>query len=150
MRQSIKSEIEQAIGRGDVKGVLALLDHDVPVNQRLASGSTLLLLALDLGQPAVVEALLLRGADPNESGYAGITPLQAAVDTAMEEAKLAFDSGRPDVPPSTEMVALLLRFGADPQREDNQGQSAIDWARETGHDAATALFRKPMGGDYRS
>jgi F0F1-type ATP synthase beta subunit len=58
-----------------------------------------------------VRYLLERGADPNATAFAGATPLHAAV-----------LSGHHD------LVPVLLDAGSDPDRTDEQGRRASDWA----------------------
>ena len=67
---------------------------------------------------AVVDALLLAGADPNARQHGGWTPLQAAATHGDE--------------PTAE---LLLAAGADPSLANDAGRRAADLAREHGHAA---------------
>jgi ankyrin repeat protein len=56
-----------------------LLDQQVDIEARDASGRTALMLATLRGRAAAVDALLASGADPNAADASGTRPLQAAV-----------------------------------------------------------------------
>lgn len=105
-------------------------------------GHTPLLLAIDTqGEATLVVLLLSRGADPNARKHGGVTPLQLAIDVALEARKNEYDDTGVARDPSTEVVELLLRAGADPRLTDNRGRNAFDWARETGNYTAEAVLR---------
>ena len=89
------------------------------VNLSDARGTTALQLAVSLGFPEGVELLVTQKAridDPNASGE---TPLIAAVH-------------RRDIA----LMRLLLKAGADPDRADNSGRSARDYALLGGRSSA--------------
>ena len=65
--------------------------------------------------------LLERGADPDAASRNGLTPLHVAA-----------------IRDSRELVALLLRFGADPGKRDLRDRTAADWARAKGHESVAA------------
>jgi ankyrin repeat protein len=73
----------------------------------------------------IVRMLLERGADPNARQQVGYTAL-------MECAR----GGRDD------MVSLLLAHGADPTLQTDDGKSASDLARESGHTAIAERLRR--------
>jgi len=70
--------LRQAAQSGNTTRVNALLDEQVDIDARDASGRTALMLAVLHGQSQAVDALLARGADPNAADSSGATPLQAA------------------------------------------------------------------------
>jgi Ankyrin repeats (3 copies) len=70
--------LRQAAQSGDMTRVDALLDEQVEIDARDASGRTALMLAVLHGQSQVLDALLAHGADPNAADSSGTTPLQAA------------------------------------------------------------------------
>jgi len=74
---------------------------------------TPLLHAVYYGQVELARALLLKGARINRGDWQAQTPLHLAV-----------------VLPRTDMVRLLLDFGADPTIKDKEGRRPIDLARD--------------------
>jgi ankyrin repeat protein len=73
--------LRQAAESGDVHRVQMLLENQVSIDARDASGRTALMLAVIHGHSDAVDALLARGADPNAADARGTTPLQTAVAT---------------------------------------------------------------------
>jgi ankyrin repeat protein len=138
------SELLAASFKGDAQAVSFLLDGGCDINAQDPVSRAPLLLAIENLQTEIVRILLIKGADPNRSGHAGVTPLHAAVDAAVEEAKHAFDLTGQDAVASTTVVALLLAAGADPNRMDEAGKTAHDWARRVGHLEAEKLLHSSM------
>jgi hypothetical protein len=80
-------------------------------------GRTLLLDAVQHAHVCTVAALLAAEADPNEGGPASaLSPLTAAA--CVEDAAL-----------SRQLIFLLRRAGADLQRPDRAGRTALEYAR---------------------
>jgi ankyrin repeat protein len=121
--------------------------------------STVLLMAIDLRQTAVFEALLANGADVNLANTLGDTPLIEAVSEgyleyldpllergadphkarAREQANalhFAVAFNRP------EAVEKLLAAGADPKVRARDGRTAIDVARQKGFDDIRRMLEK--------
>ncbi len=101
--------------RRDLTWMTYLIQKGANVNARDAKGVTPLQLAINLGFLEGVQLLVQRKADLNESNDAGETPLISAVH-------------RRDVG----MLRVLLAAGADPDRADNSGRSARDYAELDG------------------
>jgi hypothetical protein len=59
----------------------------------------------------------------------------------LETAKYRYDVENVIEDPSTEVLELLLRAGADPRLTDDRGHDAFYWARDTGNYAAEAVLR---------
>ncbi|MGW4298314.1 ankyrin repeat domain-containing protein [Streptomyces sp. NPDC004100] len=79
--------------------------------------------------------LLASGADPDEA-YDNFTLLTHAVDV---EGDSALQSGEPL---TVHITAILLAFGADPERCDPDGQTPMDMARHYDHLPAIELLRE--------
>jgi len=118
-----------AAGNNNLKAVELLLARGASVNavskpqtqQSVKNGAialgnfTPLLLATTSGSPELVKTLLDAGAKIDASDVRHLTPLMLAVAT---------DHADPRV------VRLLIERGADPNRTDREGLSALDWARK--------------------
>ena len=112
-----KEEVElyRAAMLGNVEEVTRLLSSGM-VDVNCIKGeyhSTPLWVASFMGKKKVVELLLERGADPDETDINGRTPLWVAA-----------NSGKTDV------VQMLLDGGADPNKTDNHGKTPL-WMAAT-------------------
>jgi hypothetical protein len=123
-----------AIYLSQSKVVSLLIAHGVDVNKAAENGVTPLFIASSTGKVSIVDLLLKAGADVNAdtgSGYGppvdsgdfrgvtasdGITPLMAASDNG-----------------HITIVDLLLKAGADVNKERKQGGTAIYLASQNGH-----------------
>lgn len=157
--------------RGDAERVTAvLLDHpQLQVEYRNAQGESPLMLAALKGRLAAAERLIQRKAEVNKPGWtalhyaathAGVAavPLvrlllehHAYIDAASPNQStplmLAAQYGDPAV------VRLLLEEGADPLLKNEQGLTAIDFARRAGREAvagsiAEAVRKKQPAGRW--
>jgi uncharacterized protein len=153
-------EILRAIARGDVAAVADASTSEV--NARDAFGRVPLVQAVlaDGDAPAMVEALLGRGADPNvvEPGEEW-TPLHlAARDQKLAKARALLAAGArvdafdafgntplwrsvmaSDAEPA--VISLLLEHGADPGRKNRSGIAPVDLARQTHRDELLRKFQ---------
>ncbi len=98
--------------RRDLTWMTFLIQKGGNVNARDNRGVTALVLATSLGFHEGAELLLGQKARLDDSNDAGETPLISAVH-------------RRDI----EMMRLLLKAGADPDRADNSGRTARDYAK---------------------
>jgi uncharacterized protein len=80
------------------------------------------------GSAEAITLLLDAGADPNGRQRGGFTPLQARAQRG-----------------DAAMVRLLLDRGADPLLRSDDGRSAADLARASGHPELAALLEKNRG-----
>ena len=79
--------------------------------------------AVTSGDEQAVSALLANGADVNETTSGGQTALILAV-----------------IFGHTNLIKLLMKAGADPQRRDNLGLNAVEWAQRRGLTEALAIL----------
>jgi ankyrin repeat protein len=93
-----------------------------------ASGRTPLQAALAADALKLAQAILEKGADPNAPDADGRSPLQEAVAERRGSAWLG----------------LLLRHGADPQRRDRSGETALGLALEMGDREAVGWLQCPL------
>jgi uncharacterized protein len=140
-----------ALREDSIKVVNFLLDQrTVKVESRNAQGESPLMIAAIRGQLEPAKRLIQRGAEVNKTGW---TPLHYAASRAEPDSvdmlrlmlqhhayidaespnkstplMLASHYGHPDV------VRLLLEEGADPSLRNEQGLSAVDFARRAGRD----------------
>src|SRR5690606_35965538 len=110
-----ESGLHIAVARRDLTWLNFLLGKRANPNIADKKGVTPLMLATRLGFLEGVEALASRGARIDVANDAGETPLISAVH-------------RRDVA----LMRILLKAGADPDRTDNSGRSASDYARLDG------------------
>lgn len=97
--------------RRDRPWMAEMIRRGADVNARDRNGVTPLVLAVNLGFVEGVELLVEYRARVDDSNDAGETPLISAVHRR-----------------HTELARLLLKAGADPDRKDNSGRSARDYA----------------------
>lgn len=90
-------------------------EEGVDVNARNDEGQTPLFIAVALNNLAIVEILLMAGAEPNKTYKDGTSPLQAAVIKGNEH-----------------MVEILINHGADINHSNNRGETALMLAAKNG------------------
>lgn len=150
------ADVFEAAALGDVEALAAALGQDRDVRDRhAADGFSPLALAAFFGRLEAVALLLEQGADPDlaAGNPSGVRPLHSAVanrdrDAALTVAAALLDAGAgPNVAQQggwtplhsaalhgdLDLVELLLRHGADPAPESDDGKTPADLAREKGH-----------------
>jgi ankyrin repeat protein len=124
---------------GKTNQVQRFLTAGADPNAITESGKTPLMYAAMYGHKAAIEALLNAGADPNlagdEDGEEGQTALMCI-------ASSFFASNR------AEVIRLLVDRGADPDQQDDQGQTALMIAGENA-DSVKALLDAGANPDLR-
>ena len=118
----------KAAGDGDSTQVVALLDSGVDVNASTRSGSFAINNAAVENETEVIRILLERGANPNVQNGQGDTPLICATKYA---------GGK------TATVKLLIEAGTDVAIRDDEGKTALDYAKAKDQQEAIALLEKP-------
>jgi hypothetical protein len=98
-----------------------LIEHGADVNLQLDNHDTSLIFAAHYGYVDIVRMLLQHGGDVNFHGWAGDTPLHAAV-------KVGKDSRVEDY---AHVVRLLLEYGPDVDAKDEEGRTPLGLALKT-------------------
>jgi ankyrin repeat protein len=145
----------QAVEKEDQATVEQLLNKSSTViNARdKTDGHTALHIAVRARSYSWLSYLLGKGADPNIADNHGVTPLMLASQMGLNEAVVALarsgakvdvtnDAGETPLISAVHnrnlpMVRLLLAAGADPDRADNSGRSARDYAKLEGANSVT-------------
>ena len=117
-----------AAGEGDAKTVKSLLDSGVDVHQRSKDGESALHVAAIRGSMETAQHLLRAGALVDARTPRGGT-------LHMTPTMWALYHGH------AELVELLLRAGADPNAEDENGKSLLVMAQEARQPAIEAMLR---------
>ena len=145
---SHRTPLQEALRRGSLPSVQALLAAGAAVDARDASGQTALHYAADEDPPALIQALLAAHADVAARSNSGETPLHRANNhrsVANAQALLAagapvdarngrgetalFEAARNDSP---ELIQVLLAAGADPAARDSGRTTPLEIARKVG------------------
>ena len=141
----------EAVEKADSKKADELLSKpgSTLINSRdVTSGRTALHIAADRRDAGWIAFLLNRGANPNIADNRGVTPLMRAsqlgffdgIEALVRKGARVDDANRPGETPlilavhrrDTAMMRVLLGAGADPDRTDNSGRSARDYAELEG------------------
>ena len=115
------TELHQAVGRGDLATVQALLARGAEVDER-DNGETALIVAAHTRYD-IVQVLLDAGSNVNAENLYGRTALMAAA-----------SRGNRDI------VQSLLAAGADVNRKDHQGHTALIFAAMIGHPSIAQIL----------
>jgi ankyrin repeat protein len=153
--------IFEAAAIGNVERVTELIDVDATqVNAYAVDGFQPLGLAAFFGHLAVVDLLLIHGAEVNSASNntLHVTPLNSATASQnLEIARALLEQGADpnarqagDFTPmhsaaqngQPEMIELLLEYGADHNPMSAEGQTPISLAQEKGHTETVKLLRE--------
>ncbi len=146
-----------AVRRGDVDAVRALLDGGADVDSTGPDGATALLWAVHIDQPELVGLLLEAGADVEITNRYGVGPASLAAENGnaailerLLQAGVYADHSLPGGETllmtaartgEPETVRTLLAHGADPNlREMTRGQTALMWAAANNNAAAIQVL----------
>jgi hypothetical protein len=124
-------EWQQAVRRGDIAELAALLSRGADVDARDKYGQTGVMLAATAGNPRVVEWLALHGADLDHTAKYGLSAVMLAA-----------------LRGHTEVVRILVAAGANLDQRGAgapgfAGKTAYDLAAGRGDDATAALLAPP-------
>ena len=162
---SVGFKFLQAVEKKDATEVDALLKQNATVvNTRdLAKGHTALHIVTQRRDLQWMGFLLGKGADPNIADKNGVTPLLMASQLGFVEGVelLASRGAGVDIPNAagetplisavhrsdTSMIRVLLAAGADPDRNDNSGRSARDYATLASPGSQTLEEITRLGGE---
>jgi hypothetical protein len=163
-----------AVRRGDLAAVTDLLNrHPDLANAEeawsaaeahetrmpYAGGATALVRAAEREDAAIVRLLVQRGADVRHQTQSALWVAVAAgcaeIVRYLAERGAPVDAVRPETGHAalhvaamrgrSDLVELLLRFGADPGRRDAAGRTPLDWAKQNDHHSAVALLQAAPG-----
>ena len=154
------AQIESRTGRGDTPllgaarynrfpVVVLLAEHGADVNAASDGGATPLLLGAANEDPQVATLLLRMGADVNHRSNTNTTPLHGAATNsnpdvvalllergAASDIEVANQSGRRPLHyalqfnSNPEVAGILVAYGADPQAQDNEGNTPCQLAQQ--------------------
>ena len=122
---SVSSELEDAVWRGNTEAVQTLLDEGAEVNTKDAEGNPILREAVWREHTEIVRLLVESGADVNARDVEGNPILREAVWRG-----------------HTEIVRLLVESGADVNARDAEGNSILHEAIWRGHADIEAILRE--------
>jgi phosphoribosylglycinamide formyltransferase-1 len=111
-----------AVTTGRLQNVISIIESaPCLLDRKTATGWSPLIIAAHNGHIEIVDYLLKRGANPNDSGLNGTTVLMYA------KTKLLNTES-----PKYEMLEILIAAGADVLRTDSFGKTVIDYVAEKG------------------
>jgi uncharacterized protein len=134
----------------DMLAINAFFDGGINPNAQNSEGRTVLIAAAARGDLEIVNVLLARGVDPNVKDKRGYTAMSHAIEAMYEDVVDAL-LNRPELDPNSrglngrpalsayvwrdnkERVEKLLAHGADVSAVDNDGDTALHGAGQTGN-----------------
>lgn len=159
----------KAVKDKDGTVVTQMLDEpgSTVVNTRdLTSGETALHIVTNRRDATWIRFLTARGANPNLRDKNGVSPLMAAVRLGFNEGvealvaagasvDVASDTGETPLISAVHrrdigLIRILLEAGADPERRDNSGRSARDYAQLAGTGVTQAIDRYAQSASERA
>lgn len=121
-----RRRIADAILAADLNSVIDALNSGWDINEKDANGKTALLRAVEKRREALVNLLVVAGANPNLGDKSGRTPLMAALT-------------EPGWPHDRMAINLLLR-GANPSAKKTSGETPLTVAAQAGNDWGILLL----------
>jgi hypothetical protein len=142
----VDCELFVAAEAGDLGRVQAALAAGARVDIAAKGGWEALMYAVNRGDPAIVQLLIRRGANPDRRedklGSRSVEPCAAD-----DSRGVVSTNGRTPLMTAavwgyTEIVRVLLEAGADPLLHDAEGKTARDWAEWANKPETAALLRE--------
>lgn len=142
----VDCELFVAAEDGDLGRVRAALAAGARIDIAAKGGWEALMYAVNRGDPAIVQLLIKRGANPNRRedmlGSRSVEPCAADDSRGV----VSTDGRTPLMTAAvwgyTEIVRVLLEAGADPLLHDAEGKTARDWAEWADKPETAALLRE--------
>lgn len=135
---------------GQMAAVEALLHCGAIIDAKDKRGKTALLFAVKEGHLAMVKLLCEKGAAIEAEDKLGNTPLHiAATNWAKHERRIGGPDDNEELSPArhqikrlehSNMIELLIRYGADPNRKMFYGSTLLSWASKRGHTELVELL----------
>ena len=153
----INSELFLAAKEGRTDTVKTLLDKGADINAKNSNGWTALMLATLGGCKNIVEVLVNKGADVNKKNNKGMTALmvaankgltppptvQALLDKMMSKSQGSVPSFMlEEVNGYKSIVMILLNKGADVNKKNNNGWTALMFAEFENHTGIVRLLKQ--------
>ncbi|TMW60684.1 hypothetical protein Poli38472_000726 [Pythium oligandrum] len=126
-------EIREATRNNDIARVRTILGRGVRPGAGGSDGSTALHICAQQAMVSIAKILLEHGADPNATDRLGFTPLHWAVQMRREEVSPAN---------RLEIIRLLLNAGADVNKGDTNGRTAMNIARKKENSPALEVLQE--------
>ena len=112
------------------KVVETIQQKNLDLNEENSSGMSTLIVAIEGGQPEILEMLLKNGAEPNNiSKPDKLTALHWAVETAIDG--IIQNNRKTPNKVEIECIQILLKYGADKNIKDVDGQMPFDYHKNS-------------------
>ena len=142
MSAALLDKLINAVRRGDIPEVQALLISGADANGVGSTGSTPLTQAAETGNLVIARLLLDRGANVNYPNRRGFTPLHIAVDASIDAT--IQDAGKQG-DEETKMIELLLEYDASTTVPDHHNKTPLDLAANYRSQKVVSLLKSWQG-----
>jgi len=117
----------EQVSKSNFGKAIELLDEGADINYVNQAMCNPLLIAIANNDKGFVEFLLSKKANPNpDPTRVYTTPLNLAIDSAVQ----ATNNNAHIRDDSIDMIQILLKFGANPNIRDRDGEAALEFARD--------------------
>ena len=153
--------LRSAALNGELQSVRKAIEQGIEVDEGDELDRTALMLASYNGHTEVVWELFSAGADVNKANEEGRTPIMfAASGPFSETVQLLTENGAElnqqdsvegwtalmyaAAEGNTDVIEILLAHDSDPSLEDDDGETAVDFAENNGHTETATLLRNHL------